>query len=174
MNGTTGRVVGFYKPREAMEMGAAIMLPEARIPDAPGAPGADPDAPAPPPDPLALRAQEDEREQKLKRILALQSLWPAVQFASGPLMLCIPLPFESVTADGTIEAVREQVPLILAWALSIHKSQGQTLDRVRVDLKRIFEKGQGEFHATSNKLTLVLMDGICRLQLMLLCRGRQA
>ena len=144
MNGTTGRVVGFYKPREAMEMGAAIMLPEARIPDAPGAPGADPDAPAPPPDPLALRAQEEEREQKLKRILALQSLWPAVQFASGPLMLCVPLPFESVTADGTIEAVREQVPLILAWALSIHKSQGQTLDRVRVDLKRIFEKGQGK------------------------------
>ena len=154
MNGTTGRVVGFYKPREAMEMGAAIMLPEARIPDAPGAPGTDPDAPgapgadpdppAPPPDPLALRAQEEEREQKLKRILALQSLWPAVQFASGPLMLCVPLPFESVTADGTIEAVREQVPLILAWALSIHKSQGQTLDRVRVDLKRIFEKGQGK------------------------------
>ena len=67
-----------------------------------------------------------------------------MQFASGPLALCVPLSFEAVTAEGSVEAVREQVPLILAWALSIHKSQGQTLDRVRVDLTRIFEKGQGE------------------------------
>lgn len=29
--------------------------------------------------------------------------------------------------------------------MSIHKSQGQTLSRVKIDLERIFEKGQGKF-----------------------------
>lgn len=44
--------------------------------------------------------------------------------------------------NGEVQASRNQLPLILAWALSIHKAQGQTLERVKVDLGNVFEKGQ--------------------------------
>ena len=37
---------------------------------------------------------------------------------------------------------RVQLPITLCWALSIHKAQGQTIQRLKVDLKNIFEAGQ--------------------------------
>lgn len=36
-----------------------------------------------------------------------------------------------------------QVPLRLAWAITVHKSQGMTLYKAMIDLGRAFEKGQG-------------------------------
>ncbi|KAI0685884.1 hypothetical protein C8T65DRAFT_553671, partial [Cerioporus squamosus] len=43
---------------------------------------------------------------------------------------------------GLLLAPRVQLPLVLAWAMSIHKSKGQTIQNVQVDLRSIFEKGQ--------------------------------
>lgn len=37
---------------------------------------------------------------------------------------------------------RTQIPLTPAWALSIHKAQGMTLEKVKVDVSRAFADGQ--------------------------------
>lgn len=47
-----------------------------------------------------------------------------------------------MSRDDPTEVVRLQLPLLLAWAISIHKAQGQSIERLRVDLRKIFEKGQ--------------------------------
>ncbi|KAJ6006053.1 ATP-dependent DNA helicase PIF1 [Penicillium sp. IBT 35674x] len=72
--------------------------------------------------------------------------WPLVCFSQPDgterHLLCQPEAWKIELPNGEVQAQRVQVPLILAWALSIHKAQGQTLQRVKVDLGRVFEKGQ--------------------------------
>ena len=47
--------------------------------------------------------------------------------------------------EGKLLARRVQIPLVLAWAMSIHKSQGQTIEYVKIDLGSVFEKGELDF-----------------------------
>lgn len=73
--------------------------------------------------------------------------FPIVQFANGTKIPITPEEWnveifnEEKQIKETIATIK-QIPLTLAWAITIHKSQGMTLDCILCDLSKIFAEGQ--------------------------------
>ena len=68
--------------------------------------------------------------------------WPIVEFENGNIVTMKQASWEMMDGETVLASVK-QVPLRCAWAITIHKSQGMTLDRAVMDLRRTFAPGMG-------------------------------
>ncbi|NCP67358.1 AAA family ATPase [bacterium] len=69
--------------------------------------------------------------------------WPLVTTFEDEQIEAKPAEWSVVNEFNQPVASYAQVPLRLAWAITVHKSQGMTLDAAAMDLSRTFEPGQG-------------------------------
>lgn len=80
---------------------------------------------------------------------------PIVQLYNGKKVILKP-ELWAIEENGKVKASVSQIPLRLAWAITIHKSQGMSLDNAEIDLRSSFAYGMG-YVALSRVRTL---DGI--------------
>ena len=68
---------------------------------------------------------------------------PKVQLTDGSVLVVEPETWSVENDAGKVIASFQQIPLRLAWAITVHKSQGMTLAAAEINLSQTFEKGQG-------------------------------
>jgi hypothetical protein len=68
--------------------------------------------------------------------------FPVIETSDGRKIKIEPQSW-SIVEDGKVKAEITQVPLRLAWAITVHKSQGMSLDAAEIDLRNAFTYGQG-------------------------------
>nr|POE51730.1 isoform 4 of atp-dependent dna helicase pif1 [Quercus suber] len=137
VNGSQGKIIGFEKHDDKNVF--------------------EPQAQAPPPPPGSKRRAIDAgrpaaydteygaiKESQVREFIARTAVlqWPIVEFHNGVIR---PIYAECQLGELGSEKPysllgRTQIPLLAAWAITVHKSQGMTLNRVIVDLYSSFEK----------------------------------
>ena len=68
--------------------------------------------------------------------------YPVVEFRDGRRVTMVPDVWELRDGERKRASI-SQVPLRLAWAITVHKSQGMTLDAAKIDLRKAFAEGMG-------------------------------
>ena len=68
--------------------------------------------------------------------------YPIVQFRNGKIITMVSETWEMRDGEKKRASIM-QIPLRLAYAITVHKSQGMTLDAARIDLRKAFSEGMG-------------------------------
>lgn len=91
--------------------------------------------------------------------------YPIVEFRNGKVVSMLPESWELRDGDKKRASIT-QIPLRLAWAITVHKSQGMTLDAARIDLRKAFVEGMGYVALSRVKsLDTLYLVGINRMAL---------
>ncbi len=78
----------------------------------------------------------------LARVVRFDEGFPIIETTDGKEIAIKTTTWE-MAEDGKVLATIEQLPLRLAWAITVHKSQGMSLDAAEIDLSKAFVYGQG-------------------------------
>jgi ATP-dependent exoDNAse (exonuclease V) alpha subunit len=77
------------------------------------------------------------------QVIGFTENWPLVRLYDNDRVIKVEPHSWSLTEDGRVRAEVSQLPLRLAWAITIHKSQGMSLDAAEIDLSQAFTPGMG-------------------------------
>ena len=95
---------------------------------------------------LVMLRQNDPKQRwvngSLGYVREMEDEFLLIELFNGRVIELERASFSLLDAEGLAVAAAENFPLSLAYATTIHKAQGATFDRLRVDLKSLWEPGQ--------------------------------